>query len=433
MAFLLLFLALFLEIAFAVCCLVTKKNYKRLKILIRVTLFIVFVVLIVSSVIIWSFRWAILAMLLFILAVKAIVSLIRNKPNTREYKASKIIWKTIIMTLALVFALLPAIVFPQHKLPKVTGKYEVTTTTYTYIDKNRIEAFTNKGNNRFVNLEFWYPKEGDGKYPLLVFSHGAYGIKASNISTYTELASHGYVVVSIDHPYHSFYTRSENGKTTMINTDYFQEISNMNKGIYSNEELSKLFEKWMNVRTEDMNLVIDTILEKTEDENTPIYRNINTKKIGVFGHSMGGAASVWLGRERDDISAVVNIDAPFFSELVYRKEKDEFVASNESYTIPLLNIYSDDVWGQLESNSIYVANKLNNKQFKNAYTTHLQGAKHLSLTDLPLFSPMLANILQGGRADIDQYDSIETENDLILKFLDDELKGIGQFAPNETY
>ncbi len=54
----------------------------------------------------------------------------------------------------------------------------------------------------------------------------------------------------------------------------------------------------------------------------------------------------------------------------------------------------------------------------------------------PLFSPILAklaNILQGGKADIDQYYCIETENELILKFFDYELKGIGHFTPNETY
>jgi hypothetical protein len=64
-----------------------------------------------------------------------------------------------------------------------------------------------------------------------------------------------------------------------------------------------------------------------------------------------------------------------------------------------------------------------NEQFKKAYITHFQGAKHLSLTDLPLFSPLLANILQGGKAKIDKYYSIETENELILKFFDYKLKG----------
>jgi dienelactone hydrolase len=382
---------------------------------------------------VWSFRWVMLAILLFILAVKGTISLIRNKTNTKKYRTSFIVWKSIMMILALVVVLTPAIVFPQHKSLKVTGKYNVATATYTYIDKNRIEEFTDKGDNRFVNVEFWYPKNANGTYPLLVFSHGATGIKSSNTSTYRELASHGYVVVSIDHPYHSFYTASEDGTKVFIHTDYKSEIDNMNKGVYSKQELYELIQKWMKLRTGDMNFVIDTILKKTKSDKDPAYHLINTEKIGVFGHSMGGAASVWLGRERDDIDAVVNIDAPFFSELVYKKDKDDFVASTKPYTTPLLNIYSDDVWGQLDSTPMYVANKLNNEQFKEAYTTHFKGAKHLSLTDLPLFSPILANMLQGGKASIDQYYCLENENQLILKFFDSELKESGHFTPKETY
>ncbi len=61
--------------------------------------------------------------------------------------------------------------------------------------------------NRQVNVEFWYPSDGGGKYPLVVFSHGALGIKTSNTSTFIELASHGYVVCSIDHPYQALFTR----------------------------------------------------------------------------------------------------------------------------------------------------------------------------------------------------------------------------------
>lgn len=189
----------------------------------------------------------------------------------------------------------------------------------------------------------------------------------------------------------------------------------------------------MKLRTDDMNFVIDTILEKAQSDNNPIYQLINTEKIGVFGHSMGGSASVWLDRDRDDLSAVVNIDAPFFSDLVYKNDISDFVARDEDFTTPLLNIYSDDVWEQLDCNSTYVANKLNNEHFKDAYTVHFKGAKHLSLTDLPLFSPLLANVLQAGKADIDPSYCIGTQNELILKFFDYELKGIGQFTPKETY
>ncbi|MBS4175233.1 acetylxylan esterase [Bacillus sp. FJAT-49736] len=433
MGTLLLIIALTFEIAFSIYCMVTKEDHRKIKNYIRIAAFIVFVILTLSTVIEWSFRWVVLGILLFLLAVKGTISLIRNKRNTKKYKTSKIVWKSIVMILVTIFAITPAIVFPQHKSPKVTGEYKVATATYTYTDKNRIEEFTDKGQHRMVNVEFWYPKNADGKYPLLIFSHGAYGIKGSNSSTYTELASHGYIVVSIDHSYHSFITRSEDGTVAMINSDYSREIENMNTGVYSNEELYKLIQKWMKLRTDDMNFVIDTILKKANSSNNAFYQHIDTKKIGVFGHSMGGAASVWLGRERDDISAVVNIDAPFFSELVYYKANDNFVASSKAYTAPLFNIYSDDVWGQLDSTPIYVANKLNNKEFEGAYTTHIKGAKHLSLTDLPLFSPILANMLQGGKANIDPYYCIETENELILEFFDYELKGIGHFNPKKTY
>ncbi|MFT9819723.1 alpha/beta hydrolase family protein [Lysinibacillus sp. NPDC056185] len=433
MGILLLLTAVIFEIAFAIYCIATKQNHKKLKNWIRITVFIVFVILTVSSVIVWSFCWIMLAFLLFLLAVYGTVSLILKKKNIKQYKTSTIVWKSIMMILIFVFVLSPVIIFPQYQSPKVTGEYEVATATDTFIDKSRIEEFSDKGDNRIVNVEFWYPKNADGTYPLLVFSHGAYGIKTSNSSTYTELASHGYIVVSIDHPYHSFYTRSEDGIVTMISPDFKNEVEDTNKGLYSNEERYNIIQKWMKLRTDDMNFVIDTILTKTKSDNDPIYQHINTEKIGVFGHSMGGAASVLLGRERDDVSAVVNIDAPFFSELIYNKADDNFMASSKAYTTPLFNIYSDDVWRQLNRTPVYVANKLNNKQFEGAYTTHFKGAKHLSLTDLPLFSPILANILQGGKANIDKYYCIETENELILKFFDFELKGIGHFAPKETY
>ncbi|MBB4824801.1 dienelactone hydrolase/uncharacterized membrane protein YidH (DUF202 family) [Sporosarcina luteola] len=432
MAKLLLLIVLIFEIAFAIHCIVTKQNYKRIKNCIRISIFIIFIVLTFSSVIVWGLGWITFGILLLLLAINATVSLFRSK-DYKKYKTSNIVWKAIVMIVATAFALAPAIVFPQHKSPKVTGEYKVATATYTYSDKNREEEFADREQDRFVNVKFWYPKNSNNTYPLLVFSHGAFGIKDSNSSSYTELASHGYVVVSLDHPYHSFYTRSEDGTIAMINSDFSNEVVNMNKGIYSNEELYNIIQKWMKLRTDDMNFVINTILEKAQNDKSSLYQHINTEKIGVFGHSMGGAASVWLSRERDDISAVVNIDAPFFSELIYNKADDNFMASSEAYTTPLFNIYSDDVWRQLDSTPVYVANKLNNQQFEGAYTTHFEGAKHLSLTDLPLFSPILANLLQGGKANIDPYYCIEMENSLILEFFDYELKGIGHFNPNRTY
>ncbi|MCG7408776.1 alpha/beta hydrolase [Paenibacillus sp. ACRRX] len=431
---LLFFIILIFEIAFAMYCIVSKKSHQKLRSGVRIAAFFVFVILILSSVIVWSFRWVLLAIFLFILAGIGTISLIRNNLNNREYKTSRIIGKGVFMTLMLVFTLIPILVFPQYKSPQVTGSYDVATATYTYTDKSRMEEFKDTGKNRFLNVKFWHPKNADESYPLLVFSHGANGIKESNTSTYMELASHGYVVCSIDHSYHSFYTVADNGSIALISSEYMKEFRDSNKeGIYTKAELYQLIQKWMKLRTDDMNFVINTIIEKSKNDKDPVYQQINQDKIGVFGHSMGGAASVWVGRERKDVRAVVNIDAPFFSELAYNQKRDDFEAKDEAYTIPLLNIYSDDVWKQLDTNSVYAANRLTNNYFKEAYTVHFQGAKHLSLTDLPLVSPLLANMLQGGKADIDSYYCIETENELILQFFDATLKGIGRFTSEGTY
>ncbi|GIP22138.1 alpha/beta hydrolase [Paenibacillus sp. J22TS3] len=433
MGTLLFFAALIIEIALAAWCIITKQNHKRFKGWLRVAEFLIFGLLILSAIIVWSFRWVLPAVLLLVLAIPAVVSLLRKSALERTYQASRTVVKTVLMILVLTLAFAPVLIFPQYKSPKVTGPYEVATASYTYTDKKRVDPFTHAG-NRFVNVEFWYPKNANGTYPLLVFSHGAFGIKSSNSSTYTELASHGYVVVSIDHPYHSFYTVSDDGKVTLADKGFLQEFQNANTdGVYTNKEVYGLFQKWMKLRADDMDFVIDTILEKTSSDTDSLYKLINTSKIGVFGHSMGGTASMWLGRERSDISAVVNIDAPMFSELVYNKAADDFAASGRRYTTPLLNIYSDDVWKQLGRNTIYAANQAADQNTAEMYTVHFQGAKHLSLTDLPLFSPFLANQLQRGSAKIDKYFCIETENALILKFFDYKLKGIGSFNPPKAY
>lgn len=52
-------------------------------------------------------------------------------------------------------------------------------------------------------------------------------------------------------------------------------------------EFFGLTQKWMNLRTDDMDFVVDTILEQAEQKKDSVYERIDTQKIGVFGHSMG--------------------------------------------------------------------------------------------------------------------------------------------------
>jgi hypothetical protein len=189
-----LIIAFIAEAIFATYCIVTRSNQRRVRNFERIGALAAFILMALASVIHWGFRWYLLALLLLVWAVMGAWALIRRKVDHGDYKTPRIVGKAI-MTLLLVFvAITPALVFPQNKLPPMTGTHPVATAKYTYTDPSRIETFTNTGDNREVNVEFWYPKDGGGPYPLIVFSHGAFGIKASNTSTFMDLASNGYVV-----------------------------------------------------------------------------------------------------------------------------------------------------------------------------------------------------------------------------------------------
>ncbi len=200
MGILIIIIVLIVEVALMAYCIKTKENHNKARSWVRIAAFIIFVGGILTSIIDWSFRWYFLAALLAIFAVIGAFRLFTKKFGKKPYKRWRIVYKGLAMLLIFAVAAMPAIVFPQHKNPDITGAYKFDTVSYTFTDTSRIETFTDTGENRKLSVEFWYPKEFHGKYPLIVFSHGAFGVKMSNVSTFMELASNGYVVCSIDHP-----------------------------------------------------------------------------------------------------------------------------------------------------------------------------------------------------------------------------------------
>jgi dienelactone hydrolase len=434
------------EIAFAVYCMKTASTHIRVKSYVRLLDLSIFLMLCILTILEWGMRWYLLGGLLVVLAMKGLFILTLSKKTPKRFRRRNIIFKAFTMVLLFAIVLIPAFLFPQYKAPQRTGSYDVATANFTY-RSDTITDFYN-GGNRKVNVGFWYPKNAEGTYPLVVFSHGAFGVRNSNESAYEELASHGYVVCSIDHPGHSFYTKSEDGQLVLVNQEYMKEVNDLNKdAYYTKAEAYGLIQKWMKVRTEDINFTIDTILkyaknnqgienetkgsQSKQEDTTMLYQLIDFNKIGVFGHSMGAAASVQIGRERKDIDAVINIDGPYFSEMNYDPKIDEFVATREQYKIPILNIYSDQVWVQLQDGTdfgVYAGNKISKQVCTKSYDVYLKGTKHLTLTDLSIISPFITKLLDGIGSEVDTRKSIELENSIILEFFDATLKGKGEFT-----
>ncbi len=435
------------EVAFMSYCLFTKTLNTKAKSIARLSAFALFLFLCIVRVIEWSMRWYLFGALLVFLAGRGVYVLCSSRRKVKQFRSGTMIFKAIGMILLFAVVLVPAFLFPQYKPLQPTGNFSVATAEATFTSDSITDYFT--GDKRQVNVGFWYPKDAEGKYPLLIFSHGAFGIKNSNYSAFEELASHGYVVCSIDHPGHSFYTESTAGKKVIVDKAYLNEVIDANReDYYTTAEEYELIKKWMKIRSEDINLTIDTILQKAKETDTinqksspkeelrALYSKIDTNKIGVFGHSMGAAASVWIGRERRDVSAVINIDGPYFSEITYDPKLDEIVATGEQYNVPILNIYSDQVWVQLQdgkNTGVYAGNKISKQICKESYDVYLKGTKHLTLTDLALTSPVLASMLNGEADRVDARESLKLEDSIILEFFNTELKGQGPFTAEGVY
>jgi hypothetical protein len=97
------------------------------------------------------------------------------------------------------------------------------------------------------------------------------------------------------------------------------------------------------------------------------------------------------------------------------------------------------VINELKANPEYVyPNKYISSISPKAFEICIKGSNHMSYTDLPLFSPLLANQLSGisggvTKANVDEYYCIETMNKLVLEFFNCYVKGEGIFAVEEFY
>jgi len=421
------------EIALAVYCIITKSNQKKVRSITRIGTFTGFLMITVLPIIEWSFRYYALAALLLLLAVIGVVSLIRKKQEKKAYKTVRVILKAVGMTLLVFVFTLPAILFPKYKTMDATGEYQVATVTYTYTDTNRMETYTNTGENRKLNVKMWYPENTEGTYPLIVFSHGGFGVKSSNETLYIELASHGYVICSIDHTYQCFSTTDEDGRTINIDMDYMRECSVENSRSDIQQSYA-YYQKWMKIRTGDMNFVLDLILAEAENKDSDaVYNLVDTTKIGVMGHSMGGSAALGLGRTRDDVSAVIALESPFMCD-IKGVEEGEFVFDDETYPVPVLNVYSDDGWKILADRPQYAQNNaLFSDADATAFVVYISGTGHLTLTDFALTSPILTRILNGHKSTTDTQYCLKIINKVCLEFFDSYLKGEGEFVSGGTY
>lgn len=413
------------ELFFLVWAIKARDNHTKEKAIVRLGSLALFGLLLASGVFIYSFRYLFLLVMLVVQALYGAVTLIRKRES--PYRTSKAVLAFIRNLAISILALFPLMLFPQYAQPQSTGTHTVATMKYTWIDTSRLDDYAKNGEYRALTVEFWYPESTQEKYPLVVFSHGAFGFSGSNHSTCMELASHGYVVASIGHTHQAFFTLDTNGKLTTADPDFIAKATRINADEDPNhaQDSYATTREWMKLRTEDEHFILDTIRDKCmeHDSETP-FSHINAEKIGLMGHSLGGASSAQIGRERQDIDAVIVLDGTMLGEEI-AFEDNSLVLNDNPYPIPLLNVYAQDHYTNAKS---LLGDSYSNFHASHnalvAYETVVKDSGHLNFTDLPLFSPQLAKML--GVGNVDPWYCIGTMNSIVLEFFNSFLKGAGE-------
>jgi dienelactone hydrolase len=372
---------------------------------------------------------------------------------------------------------------PTIALPKPTGPFPVATTTWRVTDPARKETFTAAGESRQVEVMAWYPaaaprrtgalapylREGlpevrtfatalrgsrsafdalekvathaelDGaprvgarKLPVLVFSAGYTGVPSSHTALLEDLASHGYAVLNIVHPYEETAATLADGRVVTTLTG----AGTMLPG------LSEVFSEW---RTEDDTMAAVTKSEEAAEQDrvmrgylaglkntqaaltrwvddaklvldrlsaapprsaaSRLVAVLDLARLGAFGHSMGGVMAGQFCLDDRRCKAGLNLDGiPQSGTMI-----------DGSMQRPFMMVYSARP-GRVGANDV-----IYKKAARPYYRADVKDTRHLDFTDMVFWGgllrerPILGSIAATRVTDITRI--------LVRRYFDQELLG----------
>ncbi|MCK4650690.1 hypothetical protein KAT08_00805 [Candidatus Babeliales bacterium] len=261
------------------------------------------------------------------------------------------------------------------------------------------------------------------KYPILIFSHGYASLSSFNSTQLEELASHGYVVVGVNHTYDCHVTIFPDGRIIPLSDDW-------KKGEI--QYLSKEIDTWIN----DVTFVLDELEKINKNDPKNIFtRKLNFDQIGIFGHSMGGATATQVCRIDNRIKAGINMDGPLFGKNPTKVFSKPFMFLLAQNTLEKLNKPLDkkelDYRKMSQEEGLLLKKlyqeyiqKLFCKMKKDSYCIVLKGAGHFTFSDMPFIKKisLFLKHFDFEIGTIDPYRAINITNEYILSFFNKYLK-----------
>lgn len=335
--------------------------------------------------------------------------------------------------------------FPVPVFPTPSGNFAVGTRVLQWTDPDRPETFTaDPRDHRTVVAQLWYPANAPadapraqylgrtvsealaggvglpgflfdgvprarthaipdapvavegGRFPVVLFSPGSSGVRTQNTAWAEEIASHGYVVVALDHPYDSAAAVLADGRT----------ITSATSSTGDRDSDDRLADDWTSIRAADLSFAL------TRLGADPLTARLDTSRVTVTGHSMGGAAALLAARRDHRFTAVINLDgyprgplSPLLDQPTLALTQAVTPATDPRYLPRLTEVLT--------------------RGTATNYRLTIPGAAHLTFTDGPLYLPPVPSIV----GSLGRVESPRVVAAASLAFLDSVLrKGSGDLA-----
>jgi pimeloyl-ACP methyl ester carboxylesterase len=236
-----------------------------------------------------------------------------------------------------------------------------------------------------------------GPFPIVLFSPSIGGSRYQNTFQLEELASHGFVVVGIDHPYSSGNVVFPDGRQVRIAIE-FLDLTSFEKL----QESTHRLEQDLAVRVADAGFVASTLTQWNQsDPDGQFNARLNTQAFGIIGHSYGGAVAAALCTQDPRFVAGMNIDGWMFGDAEESGIPRPFFFVLDDEPAPTLaDLYSPDtahrtLFQRIKEGFDAVDHSL---RAHGGYFLAIKGTAHFTYTDYALYS-QIRRFADDGSAD----------------------------------
>ena len=227
------------------------------------------------------------------------------------------------------------------------------------------------------------PSPSQRSYPVILMRAGLAGLVTGYTSLAEDLASHGYVVVGFDAPYRSSVVVSPDG--TVI-----ARAPQNNADLISGSEQEQLATKLVQAWSADMGFALDQLERlNASDPSGRFLGRLDMQRVGVFGHSLGGATALQFCHDDSRCKAGIDVDGAPLGSVIGEGVTQPFLFLMED----LSKCDADAECRQIEANIHSIYDRLPNDRKSQIM---IRGANHYMFSDdgAMLKSPLVMRALR---------------------------------------